>query len=77
MIEAVNPGLRVRLGAVYRTDVVRLAEIVPGGDLDKIKDAAIFDDVLPASVVQMRVGIVDPLCVRSVSLRLSTLWHRI
>ena len=66
MIEAIDPQLRVGLCTVNRTDVVRLAEVVPCGDLDEVETSAVSNDVLPARVVQMGVGVVDPLHIRIV-----------
>lgn len=63
MIESIDPSLRVGLGRISpkRPDVVRLAEIVPGDDLDEVKSIAVGDDVLPAAGIEMRVGVVDEL----------------
>ena len=61
MVEAINPSLGVRLSAVNWADVVRLRVVVPASNLDEVVETAIRDDFLPASVVQVRVGVVDPL----------------
>lgn len=53
VVEAVDPGLRVRLSAVDGTNIVRLAKVVPSDDLDKVVHVAIGDDVLPSSWVQV------------------------
>lgn len=61
MVKAVHPGLRVGLRAVDWSNVVRLAEIVPGADLDQVEHVPALDDVVPASRVQVGVCEVDPL----------------
>ena len=43
------------------TDVMRLPKIVPGNNLDNVKQVAVLNDVVPASRVQVRVCIIDPL----------------
>ena len=61
VIEAVNPVMAVWLLTLYGTDVVGLAVVVPGDDLDNVDIVAVFDDGLPALVVQVIVRHVDPL----------------
>lgn len=61
VVEAVHPGFRVRLGAVNRTNVVRLAEVVPCDDLKDIKHVTVGDDALPPGRVEVRVRVVNEL----------------
>ena len=62
VIEAVHPRLRARGElAVLGPDVVRLAEVVPSGDLDKGDGVAIRDDILPACGPKMLVTIIHEL----------------
>ena len=62
MVETVDP--RVRAGGevtVLRTDVVRLAEVVPAHDLDEANLVAVGNEVLPARHPEMFVTVVDEL----------------
>ena len=61
VIETVSPLLGVGLSAVNGADVVRLRVVVPSSDLNEIEETAVGNDLLPAGVVQVRVGVVDPL----------------
>ena len=62
MVEAVHPGVSPgRELAVLRADVVRLAEVVPSGDLDKGDGVAVRDDILPACGPKVLVPIVHEL----------------
>ena len=67
VIETVGPLLRVGLSAVNGADVVRLRVVVPSSDLDEIEETAVGNDLLPAGVVQVRVGVVDPLAINQQS----------
>ena len=63
VVKAVDP--RVGAGrelAMLRPDVVGLAEVVPGDDLDEAHFVAARDDVLPTRDVEMLIAIVDELC---------------
>lgn len=57
----INPGLRVRLSALDRGDVVGFTVIVPGEDLDEVELVTVLNDAFPAGVVEVVVGVVDEL----------------
>ena len=61
VIETVNPVMAVWLLTLDGTDVVGLAVVVPGDDLDNVDIVAVFDDGLPALVIQVIIRHVDPL----------------
>ena len=61
VVEPVNPILAVGLLTLDGTDVVGLAVVVPGDDLDNVDIVAVFDDGLPALVIQVIIRHVDPL----------------
>lgn len=61
VVEPVNPGLAIRLVTLDGTDVVGLAVVVPGDNLNDVDLIAVADDRLPALVIQMVVRHVDPL----------------
>ena len=48
MVEPVNPRVRLRLVALDRADVGRLAVVVPGGDLDEGHVVAVLEEEVPA-----------------------------
>ena len=59
VIEAVDPRLRHGLYALDGPDVVRLAVVVPGVDLDEVDRVAVRDERLPALREQPVVAAVD------------------
>ena len=61
MVATVNPILAIGLVTLDGTDVVGLAVVVPGDDLDYVNLVAVVDDGLPTLVVQVVVRHVDPL----------------
>ena len=61
MVEPVDPGLAVRLSALDGPDVVRLAVVVPGDDLDDVDLGSRGDEVFPAGGVEVGVGVVYEL----------------
>ena len=77
MVETVNPILTVGLVALDGTDVVRLAVVVPGNDLDDVDFGAVADDGLPTLVVQVVVRHVNPLKVTARSERNVVDFYRI
>ena len=63
VVEAVHPSVGPgRELTVFGPDVVGLAEVVPGDDLDEAHFVAARDDVLPTRDVEMLIAIVDELC---------------
>lgn len=63
MVEPIDPCLRVGLGALDGTNVVRLAVVVPRDDLNDIDGIAVGNQCLPTLGVQVIVGGVDPVLV--------------
>lgn len=64
MVEPVDPGLRVGLGALaVGADVVRLAVVIPRDDLDNIDRITVRHQRLPSLRVQMIIRRVDPVFV--------------
>ena len=61
VVKAIHPGLRVGLSTVDGADVVGLAKVVPGADLDEIVHVAVLEDAVPASRVEMGARVIDPL----------------
>ena len=61
MVETVNPILAAGLIIPDGAEVVGLAVVVPGENLDNVDLVAVCDDGLPARVVQVVVRRVDPL----------------
>ena len=71
VVETVYPRLRHRLDTFDRTDVVRLAKVVPGVDLDKVDHAPVCDERFPPLGQQPVVAAVDEVlvvCLRAVML---------
>lgn len=61
VIIAINPCLTHGLGALYRTNVMRLSEIIPRNDLYEIYLVADRDQRLPPSSVQVIIAKINPL----------------
>ena len=61
MVETVNPILAVGLITLDWTDVVGLAIVVPGDDLDYVDLVTVVDDGFPALGIQVVTRHVDPL----------------
>lgn len=53
VVHAIDPCLRIRLGAMNGSDVVGFAVVVPCINLDEIEHVAVGNDVLPTCVVQV------------------------
>lgn len=70
VVKAVNPGVGHRLSTLDGTNVVRLAVVVPGNDLNHVEHVTLLNDVLPTSGIQMGVRVVDPLFWDKVSIKL-------
>ena len=63
MLKAIDPGLAARLVARNGPDVVGLAIVIPGDDLDNIELVTLFNDGLPTPSVEVVVREVDELLV--------------
>ena len=63
VLKAIDPGLAARLVARNGPDVVGLAIVVPGDDLDNIELVTLFNDGLPTPSVEVVVREVDELLV--------------
>ena len=62
VIEAVHPRLRAgRELAVLGPDVVRLAEVVPGADLNEVDLVAVGDKGLPARDPEVLIAVENEL----------------
>jgi len=61
VVEPVNPSLAVGLVTLDGADVVGLAVVVPGDDLDNVDLVAVVKDGLPPFGVQVVIRHVDPL----------------
>ena len=61
MVETVDPILAIGLVTLDRSDIMGFTVVVPGDDLDDVDGAAVSDDGLPAFVVQVIIGHVNPL----------------
>jgi len=61
VVETVNPILAVGLITLDWTDVVGLAIVVPGDDLDYVDLVTVVDDGFPALGIQVVTRHVDPL----------------
>ncbi len=61
MVHTVSPRLTVWLGPFDRTDIARLAVVVPGQDFNHIVLAAVTDHSLPALGVEVLVRQVSKL----------------
>lgn len=61
MVKTVDPILAIGLITLDGTDVVGLSVVVPGNDLYYVELVAMFDDGLPAFVIQVIVRHVNPL----------------
>jgi hypothetical protein len=61
VIIAINPCLTHGLVALYRTNIMRLSEIIPRNDLYEIYLVADLDQRFPPSSVQVIIAEVNPL----------------
>ena len=67
VVEAVDPGVGTRRQlAVLRADVVGLAKVVPGDNLDERDLVAVRDHVFPAGDPEVLVAVEDEVLVERV-----------
>ena len=57
----IDPRLGLRLSTLNGSNVVGFTIVIPSEDLDEVELVTVLDNAIPASVVEVVVGVVDEL----------------